>query len=336
MILSVSALEELLSRPTEADRAAMAALNGDLLILGVGGKMGPTLAIRARRAAPPEKRILAAARFSEPGLRDQLESAGVTTIRTDLLDPAQLAALPDAPNLLCMFGRKFGSTEDPTLTWAMNVYAPGLVCERFKNSRIVAFSSGNIYGYSHVARGGSIETDEPVPVGEYAWTGLGRERIYDYHSRANNTPTMLLRLNYAIDLRYGVLLDIGTRVFERQPIDLSMGAANVIWQGDANSVALRSFPHATAPAAFLNLTGPETLSVRRIAETIGRHLGVTPEFIGTESTDALLNNAQRCHRLFGYPTVTPDEMMEWTAHWIGMGGSTLNKPTHFEARDGRF
>lgn len=336
MITSVAALEELLSRPSDADRSAMAALSGDLLILGVGGKMGPTLAVRARRAAPPGLRIRAAARFSEPGLREQLENAGIETFRTDLLDPAQLAALPDAENVLCMFGRKFGSTEDPTLTWAMNVYAPGLVCERYKNSRIVAFSSGNVYGYSHVARGGSVESDEPLPVGEYAWTGLGRERIYDYHSRAYGTPMMLLRLNYAIDLRYGVLLDIGTRVFERQPIDLSMGAANVIWQGDANSVALRSFAHVAAPAAFLNLTGPETLSVRRIAETIGGHLGIAPDFTGAESTDALLNNAQRCHRLFGYPSVTPDEMMEWTAFWIAAGGATLNKPTHFEARDGKF
>lgn len=336
MMRTVAELEELLSRPSEADRAALEAMEGDLLILGVGGKMGPTLALRARRAAPAGKRILAAARFSEPGLRERLEQAGITCFQADLLDAAQLAALPESPNVLAMFGRKFGSTEDPTLTWAMNVLAPGMVCERFKSSRIVAFSSGNVYGYSHVARGGSVETDECAPVGEYAWTGLGRERIYDYHSRRNQTPTVLLRLNYAIDLRYGVLLDIGQRVYERKPVDLAMGAANVIWQGDANSVALRCFPFAASPATVLNLTGPETLSVRRIAETIGRHLGVQPEFTGNESTDALLNNAQRCHRLFGYPSVTPEEMMEWTAAWIASGGSTLNKPTHFEARDGKF
>ena len=336
MIHTVAELEEFMSRPSEADRAALAALDGDLLILGVGGKMGPTLAIRARRAAPAGKRVIAVARWSEPGLREQLEHAGVACLRADLLDPVQLAALPDAENVLCMFGRKFGSTGDPTLTWAMNVFAPGLVCERFKSSKIVAFSSGNVYGYSHVARGGSVETDECFPVGEYAWTGLGRERVYDYHSRRNGTPTMLLRLNYAIDLRYGVILDIATKVFERKPVDLSMGAANVIWQGDANSVALRSFSHCTAPAAVLNLTGPETLSVRRIAETVGRHLGIAPEFTGAESTDALLNNAQQCHRLFGYPTVTPDEMIEWTAKWLVQGGATLNKPTHFEARDGKF
>jgi nucleoside-diphosphate-sugar epimerase len=336
MITTVAELEEVLTCPSDADREAMAALDGDLLILGVGGKMGPTLAIRARRAAPAGKRIIAVARFSEHGLREQLEAAGVECIKADLLDPAQLAALPDVRNVLCMFGRKFGSTGDPTLTWAMNVHLPGLVCERFKHSKIVAFSSGNVYGYSHVARGGSVETDECVPVGEYAWTGLGRERIYDYYSRHNKIPMILLRLNYAIDLRYGVLLDIGTKVAERKPVDLSMGAANVIWQGDANSVALRSFSHCTSPATVLNLTGPETLSVRRIAEYIGSHLGINPEFTGTESTDALLNNAQRCHRIYGYPSVTADQMLEWTAEWIALGGATLNKPTHFEARDGKF
>ncbi|MBM3784821.1 MAG: NAD(P)-dependent oxidoreductase [Acidobacteria bacterium] len=333
---SIAELEELLSRPSDADRAAMAALQGDLLILGVGGKMGPTLALRAKRAAAPGQRVLAAARFSEAGLRERLTGAGIECLQADLLDTAQLAALPECSNVLCMFGRKFGSSGDPALTWAMNVYAPGLVSERYKSSRIVAFSSGNVYPFSPAARGGSSEEDPLLPVGEYAWTGLGRERIYDYHSRRFGTPVALLRLNYAIDLRYGVLLDIGMKVFERKPVDLTMGAANVIWQGDANSAALRSFAHAASPAFVLNLTGPETLSVRRVAETFGRHFGVKPEFTGAESPDALLNNAQRCHRLFGYPSVTPDQMIEWTALWIGMGGETLNKPTHFETRDGKF
>jgi len=336
MIRTIAELEELLSRPSDFDRAAMAALAGDLLILGVGGKMGPTLALRAKRAAAPGQRIIAVARFSEPGLKERLEQAGIECRTADLLDAAQLNRLPDAPNVLCMFGRKFGSTEDPTLTWAMNVFAPGLVCERYKSSKIVAFSSGNVYAFTPVARGGATESDSLSPVGEYAWTGLGRERIYDYHSRRNGTPTALLRLNYAIDLRYGVLLDIGTRVFERKPVDVSMGAVNVIWQGDANSVALRAFPHATSPAFVINLTGPETLSVRAVAESFGAHFGVKPEFTGAESNDALLNNAQRCHRMFGYPTVTPHQMIEWTARWIGMGGATLGKPTHFDTRDGKF
>ncbi len=336
MIRTIAELEELLSRPNDADRAALAALAGDLLILGVGGKMGPTLALRAKRAAAPGQRVIAVARFSEPGLKERLEQAGIECRTADLLDTAQLNRLPDAPNVLCMFGRKFGSSEDPTLTWAMNVFAAGLVCERYKTSKIVAFSSGNVYAFTPVVRGGATEKDDLAPVGEYAWTGLGRERIYDYHSRRNGTPTALLRLNYAIDLRYGVLLDIGTRVFERKPVDVSMGAVNVIWQGDANSVALRAFPHATSPATVINLTGPETLSVRRIAETFGDHFGVKPEFSGVESNDALLNNAQHGHRIFGYPSVTPDEMIEWTARWIGMGGATLGKPTHFDTRDGKF
>jgi nucleoside-diphosphate-sugar epimerase len=336
VIRTVAELEELLSRPTEADRAAMAELNGPLLILGVGGKMGPTLALRARRASAPDQKILAVARFSEPGLMERLEASGIECQQADLLDPAQLAAVPDAPNVLCMFGRKFGSTGDPGQTWAMNVYLPGLVCERFRSSRIVAFSSGNVYGTTPVAWGGSVEQDEPRPIGEYSWTSLGRERIYDYHSRRYGTPVMLLRLNYAIDMRYGVLLDIGQRVFARKPIDLAAGAVNVIWQGDANSIALRSFPYASSPAAVLNITGPETLSVRRIAEAFGRHFGVQPEFEGVEAADALLNNAQRSHRLFGYPSVTPDEMIAWTAAWIGAGGHTLNKPTRFEVRDGKY
>lgn len=314
----------------------MAELGGDLLILGVGGKMGPTLALRAQRAAAEEQRVIAVARFSEPGLAERLAEAGVECVRADLLVREELDGLPDCANVLCMFGRKFGSSEDPGQTWAMNVHAAGLAAERFRESRIVAFSSGNVYPFSPVARGGSREEDMPGPVGEYAWTGLGRERMYDYYSRRFGTPMVLLRLNYAVELRYGVLFDIGMRVFERKPVPLAMGAANVIWQGDANSVALRAFPYAATPAAVLNLTGPETLSVRRVAESFGRLFGVEPEFTGEESTDALLNNAQRCHRLFGYPSVTPEEVIEWTAAWIGMGGESLGKPTHFGTRDGKF
>jgi nucleoside-diphosphate-sugar epimerase len=334
VIGSVAELEELLSRPSEEDRKAMAGLGGDLLILGVGGKMGPTLALRARRAAAEGQRVIAAARFSEAGLEERLREAGVDCVRADLLEREQLDGLPDCANVLCMFGRKFGSSEDPGQTWAMNVHAAGLVAERYREARIVAFSSGNVYPFSPVARGGSREEDMPGPVGEYAWTGLGR--MYDYYSRRYGTPMVLLRLNYAVELRYGVIFDIGTRVFERKPVPLAMGAANVIWQGDANSVALRAFPYAVSPAAVLNLTGPETLSVRRVAESFGRIFGVDAEFAGEESADALLNNAQRCHRLFGYPSVTPEEVIEWTAAWIAMGGESLGKPTNFGTRDGKF
>lgn len=336
MIANEQELDELLSRPSDADIAAMAAMDGDLLILGVSGKMGPTLAIRARRAAPSGKRIIGVSRFSNEAARATLEAAGVETIAADLLDEGALESLPDAANVLFMTGRKFGSTGDEGLTWAMNAFMPALAAARFRHSRIVAFSSGNIYPLTPVTSGGATETCGLSPVGEYAQSALGRERMLQYFSARYGTPMVILRLNYAIDLRYGVLLDIGTKVFEREPVDLTMGNANVIWQGDANSVALRSFAHASSPPLVLNLTGPETISVRDVASRFGRHFGIEPTFTGTEAASALLNNAARCHRLFGYPSVTPDEMIEWIARWIGMGGSTLGKPTHFETRDGKY
>ena len=336
MIANEQQLDELLSRPSDADIAAMAALDGDLLILGVAGKMGPTLAMRARRAAPASKRIIGVSRFSSNASRAALDAAGIETIAADLLDEGALESLPDAPNVLFMTGRKFGSTGDEGLTWAMNTFMPGLAAARFRTSRIVAFSSGNIYPFTPVTSGGSSESSGLAPVGEYAQSVLGRERMLQYFSARYGTPMVILRLNYAIDLRYGVLLDIGTKVFEREPVDLTMGNANVIWQGDANSVALRAFAHAESPPQLLNLTGPETISVRDVALRFGRHFGVEPSFTGTESASALLNNAARCHRIFGYPSVTPDAMIEWIARWIGMGGSTLGKPTHFETRDGKY
>ena len=314
----------------------MAALDGDLLILGVAGKMGPTMAMRARRAAPKGKRVIGVSRFSNAGSRAVLEAAGVETIASDLLDEGALDRLPDAANVLFMTGRKFGSTGDEGLTWAMNTFMPGMAAARFRNSRIVAFSSGNIYPFTPVTSGGATEACGLAPVGEYAQSVLGRERMLQYYSGCYGMPMVILRLNYAIDLRYGVLLDIGTKVFERTPIDLTMGNANVIWQGDANSVALRSFAHVRSPPLVMNLTGPETISIRDVAMRFGRHFGVEPAFTGTESQSALLNNASLCHRIFGYPSVTPDEMIEWTARWIGMGGATLGKPTHFETRDGKF
>jgi nucleoside-diphosphate-sugar epimerase len=339
IISNEAELEDVLSRPSEADRAALRALEGDLLILGVAGKMGPSLARRARRAADEagvSKRIIGAARFSTPGLREQLESWGVEAVAADLLDPRQLAALPDVPNVVYMAARKFGSTGDEPLTWAMNTYLPGRVAERYRHARIVAFSTGNVYPLVPVGSGGATEKTPPDPVGEYGITALGRERMFHYFSGLHDTPVTLLRLNYAIDLRYGVLLDIGTKVFERRPIDLHMGHVNVIWQGDANSVCLRSFAIANSPPEILNLTGPETLSVRWIASRFGEIFGIEPSFRGAESDTALLSNAARCHRLFGYPSVTAEEMIEWVAKWIGMGGPTLDKPTYFEVRDGRF
>jgi nucleoside-diphosphate-sugar epimerase len=332
-------LEEILSRPSDADAALMARLDGDLLILGAGGKMGPSLARRARRAALKagvQKRIVAVARFSDRRTRESLESDGIEVLVADLLQPGALLSLPDIPNVIFMAARKFGTTGSEDLTWAMNVHLPGLVAERYRSSRIVAFSTGNVYPLRNAMYGGAVESTLPAPESEYAQSALGRERMFEYGSRQWGTPVAILRLNYAIDLRYGVLLDIGTSVFEKRPIDLRMALVNVIWQGDANSVCLRSLEHCQSPPWLLNLTGPETLSVRYIAEEFGRRFCLQPTFTSDELPTALLSNAAKAHQTFGYPTVTVSEMIDWTAAWIASGGTRLNKPTHFEVRDGKF
>lgn len=339
MIRDENELEELLSRPSEADVAAAAALDGDVMVIGAGGKMGPSLAIRARRAiekAGAPHRVIAVARFTRAGVLEQLQAAGVEIITADLLEPGAVSQLPDCPNIVFMAAMKFGTVGGEHHTWAMNTYLPGLVAERYRGSRIVSFSSGNVYPLVEAVRGGATEFTPPNPVGEYAQSVLGRERMFEYVSRRYGTPVVLLRLNYANELRYGVLLDIGRKVFERRAVDLRMGAANVIWQGDANSMCLRSFAHTESPPLILNITGPECLSVRHIANEFGRRFGIDPILDGTEEHTALLSNASRALRLFGYPSVTPGQMIEWVAAWIGMGGATLGKPTHFEARDGRF
>ncbi len=339
MITTEQQLDDILSTPSDEDVASLRELPGDILILGVGGKMGPTLAIRAKRAsdaAGGKRRVIGVSRFTSHDAQKLLTSRGVETISADLLAREDLARLPECENVIYMAGRKFGSAGSPALTWAMNAWLPGLVCERFADSRIVAFSSGNIYPLMPVASGGATEGTPPGPIGEYAESVLARERIIQHFAETQGTPAVLLRLNYAVELRYGVLLDIGTKVFERKPVDLSMPAANVIWQGDANSVALRAWKLCQSPAAILNLTGPETLSVRYAATRFGEIFGVEPIFEGSESQTALLNNAARCHRLFGYPSVSIEQVIEWTANWIGRGGTTFNKPTHFETRDGKF
>jgi nucleoside-diphosphate-sugar epimerase len=332
-------LDELLSRPSAADVEAVRGLGGDLLIVGVAGKMGPSLAMRARRAAEEagvRLRIIGVSRFTNPEARRLLDEADVETVAADVLNEDDLASLPDAPNVIHMAARKFGSTGDEAYTWAMNSYLPARVAERYRRSRIVAFSSGNIYPLVPVTGGGAVEETPPEPVGEYAMSALARERLLGYFSVKNGTPMTILRLNYAVEMRYGVLLDVGAKVFERRPVDLAMGNANVIWQGDANSICLRSFEYCQSPPMVLNLTGPETISIRRIALRFGEIFGVEPVFLGSEANTALLNNAGRCFRLFGYPTVSVDQIIDWTAQWIGSGGRTLNKPTHFEARDGKF
>jgi hypothetical protein len=338
-IRTVQELEEHLSRPSAADVSAMAALDGDLLILGAGGKMGPSLAHRARRAteqARVNKRIIAVSRFADEGLRSQLSSRNIETIACDLLEPGGLAKLPAAKNIIFMAARKFGTTGSEHLTWAMNTFLPGLVAERYRDSRIVAFSTGNVYALSARGRGGAVESDQVAPQGEYAQSALGRERMFEYASNCWGTPVTVLRLNYAVELRYGVLVDIALAVFERRPIDLRMGFVNVIWQGDANSWCLRSFPHCQSPPLVLNVTGPETLSVRSIAHEFGRKFGIQPIFEFEETDTALLSNATRAHELFGCPMVSAGEVIGWLVDWVRNRGSMLNKPTHFEARDGKF
>ena len=341
MIETEDQLEELLSRPSHADTAAMQALEGDLLILGVGGKMGPSLARRALRAivqAGVSKRVIAVARFTNQSLMGELERQGIETISRDLLEPGALAALPDVPNVIFMAAKKFGTTGGEPYTWAVNTYLPGLVADRYRGSRIVAFSTGNVYPLRPLAQGGAVESTPVEPVGEYAQSALGRERMFEYGSERWQTPVVLLRLNYAVELRYGVLLDIGLAVREGRPLDERMGAVNVIWQGDANSVCIRSFAYCQTPAAVFNLTGPETLPVRYIGERFGERFGVKPLYEGSASASAvaLLSNAAKAHQLFGYPAVTPDEIIDWTADWIARGGPTLNKPTHFQRMDGKF
>src|SRR5690348_4897408 len=333
-------LEELLSRPDDATAAAMASLEGDLLILGAGGKMGPSLARLARRScerAGVSKRIVAVARFTNSSLLAELRSGGIETITCDLLEREALARLPDIPNVVFMAARKFGTSGDEHLTWAMNTYLPGLVAERFRHSRIVTFSTGNVYPLLPVSQGGAVETIPVHPIGEYAQSALGRERMFQYASARWGTKIAVLRLNYAVELRYGVLVDIGRAVFAQRPISLRMPYVNVIWQGDANSWCLRSFAHCQSPPLILNITGTETLSVRKLALEFGRHFGVEPAFApATEGTSALLNDAAKARGLFGAPKVGIGELIAWIAGWIRNGGALLNKPTHFQTRDGKF
>lgn len=339
MIKTESQLESYLSEPTDEVIAALAALEGDVLILGVGGKMGPTLAKQAKRAidaADITKRVIGVSRFSTSSVQEDLQAAGIQTIAADLLSENSLRNLPNIENVILMAGRKFGSIGNESLTWAMNGYMPGRVADKFRNSRLVIFSTGNVYPLTPVSHGGATENSPIAPIGEYAQSCLSRERICTYFSSQFGTPMAILRLNYAIDLRYGILLDIAEKVYAEEPISLGMGNVNVIWQGDANAVALRAFAHCQSPSLILNVTGPETVSVRYLASCFGTLFNTSPRFAGEEAETALLSNASRCHQLFGYPRVSLAQMIEWVAEWVRIGGTTLHKPTHFEVRDGKF
>ena len=339
MIKTETELESYLSEPTDAVIAAIAALEGDILILGVGGKMGPTLAKQAKRAidrAGITKSVIGVSRFSTPSVQENLQKAGIETITTDLLSENCLQNLPETQNVILMAGRKFGSTGNESLTWAMNSYMPGRVAEKFRSSRLVVFSTGNVYPLTPVSYGGATESSPVAPIGEYAQSCLSRERICTHFSSQFGTPMAILRLNYAIDLRYGILLDIAEKVYTEEPISLEMGNVNVIWQGDANAVALRAFAHCQSPPLILNVTGPETISTRYLVLCFGALFNKPTRFEGKEAAKALLSNASRCHQLFGYPDVSLGQMIEWVAEWVRIGGTTLRKPTHFEVRDGKF
>lgn len=325
--------------PSEALVADVSRLEGDILILGAGGKMGPALARLAKQAvdkAGVHKKVIAVSRFSEQGLEQELNKSGIQTISADLLEDDQLKALPDVKNVLYLAGTKFGTTGKESFTWAMNAYLPGRVAEKYRHSNIVAFSTGNVYPLTTVTMGGATETHAPEPLGEYAQSCLGRERIFQYCSLKYNTPVLIYRLNYANDVTYGVLLEIAKSVNENKPIDLSMGNVNVIWQGDANEIAIRSLQHCAVPSKILNVTGPEILSVRWIAEEFGVLFGKAPLFENEEQPTALLSNAAECSRLFGYPGVSPKQMMELLAEWIKQGGRMINKETHFQERKGKY
>ncbi len=339
VIADAVALEARLTEPRPALIDALSAIEGDILILGAGGKMGPTLATlaaKATAASGSSRKVIAVSSWSKPGLRERLESAGVHTIAANLLEPAALEALPDAANLIYMVGRKFGSSGAEWSTWTTNVWLAGQVARRFIDSRVVMFSSGNIYPFVDVTSGGATEAMAPAPVGEYAMSCLGRERMFDHAANELGAKVLQYRLNYAVELRYGVLLDVAKKVWRQEPIDLSMGYFNCVWQGYANEVALRGLALAASPPAILNVTGPETVSVRALATQFGKLLDREPQLEGQESGSALLSNASKCFEYFGKPEVTLELLTQWTAAWVRQGGDTLDKPTHFETRDGKY
>ena len=332
----IAALEEFMSRPSQALIDDLAGLDGDIMVLGVGGKMGPTLARLAKRAAP-DKRVIGVARFSEAGLAEQLQGHGVETITCDLLDRDAVAALPDTKNIVFMAGRKFGSAGAEELTWAMNVHVPALVADRFCDARIVSFSTACVYPFvSILSQGADENTPATPPPGEYANSCVGRERMFQHFSNQHGTPGRSIRLSYAIDMRYGVLHDVGAKVWAGEVVDVTMGHANVIWQGDANAQALRALLHCTSPHSPLNVTGPEVVAIDWLAGEFGKRFGLEVSLQGQPAPEAWLINTAQAVNLFGYPMVSLHGMIDWVADWIARDGGSLGKPTHFEVRDGNY
>ncbi len=328
-------LEDLLSTPTEALIRDLSEVNGDIMVLGVAGKVGPTLARLAKRACP-EKRIIGVARFSDAQVKARLAEWGVETLSCDLLDRAAVEALPRVRNIIYMAGKKFGTEDDPSFAWAMNTHVPAIVADTFRDSRIVAFSTLCVYPMAPVVTEGWDERVPPMPPGEYANSCVGRERIFEFFSRRHGTPGRIMRLNYAIETRYGVLFDVAMWVKNRAPIPIAMGQANVIWQGDASSQMLRALKHCTAPASPLNIGGPHATSIRTLAHLFGERFGIEPLFDGEEAPDASVNDTSAAQRLFGLPLVPLALMVDWVADWIERGLPHHHKPTRYEVRDGRF
>ena len=328
-------LEDILSEPTKATRKALAQTSGDIVVLGAGGKMGPTLAMMLKKASSV-KNVYALSRFSDKAIKTRIEQAGIETIELDLLDESDYSQLPDAANVFYLAGMKFGATGKQPLTWALNSFLPALVARYYKDARIVAFSTGNVYPLVDMNSGGATEETAPDPVGEYAQSCLGRERMFQYFSQVHDTPVTLVRLNYANEPRYGIIVDITQKILSDKPIDLTMGAVNLIWQRDANDYIIRAISLAQSPPVILNVTGPDTVSIRQLAGQIGKELSREPKFVSQEAETALLSNASSCLSAFGYPQTTLEQMVSLIVKWVVSGKKVLNKPTKYDIRNGKF
>ncbi len=328
-------LENLLSEPTKQTKEVVANLAGDIVVLGAGGKMGPTLAMMLRKASG-RKGVYAVSRFSDPAIRSRTEQAGVKTIQADLLDESVYLNLPDVENVFFLAGMKFGATGNQPLTWAMNTFLPTLVARHYKSSRIVVFSTGNIYPLVDVTGRGASEKTPPEPIGEYAQSCLGRERMFEYFSQVNRTPVTLVRLNYANEPRYGIIVDLALKILNDEPIDVTMGAVNLVWQADANDYIIRAITLAKSPPAILNVTGPDVIPIRRLADLIGRALDRRPRFVSQEAPTALLSDASYCMSTFGYPQTSLEQMVCVIAEWVAAGKPILKKPTKYDVRNGKF
>jgi uncharacterized protein YbjT (DUF2867 family) len=333
--LNERGLEGILSEPSDATKEIVAGLKGDIVVLGAGGKMGPTLSMMLKKASS-DKKIYAVSRFGDEAVRSRIEDAGVKTIQIDLLDESLYSQLPDVKNVFYLAGMKFGSTGNQPLTWMMNSFLPGLIAKHYKKSHIVVFSTGNVYPLVEINSGGASEDTDPEPVGEYAQSCLGRERIFEYFSNLNNTPMTIIRLNYANEPRYGIIVDLTRRILNYEPIDLTMGAVNLIWQRDANDYIIRSISLAKSPPTILNVTGPDTLLVRQLVDQIAKELKIKPKFVSQKAQTALLSNASLCISKFGCPQTILNEMVSLIVKWVAVGKTILNKPTKYDIRNGKF